>query len=464
MLSLGDKLNLFSNIDYKLDALMKRMDKIEDGLSAMDKKLNENEILKNPWIVEFTSRGVLSTLKNIEEKIDKLQTGTKGSAQKQDGDDVKGKLTIKCNTPPIVEETLKDIASKVDLMFDNVSKKEDIFDQFLESGDYIDDQEDVSSEIREERKDFSILRKLITRMQKPCKDSNEHLVEIKKTLSILEKTIIGYLKDELQVIENNSKNNWLFTEESIKNIEASLKHINNYLNVSGDFQILTFTNFTENFSNIERRLSNTFDKTCHLDKNATKIKENVTDVLEVITLYSKPNLQNCDDLETSSESGIYEFGVYQDVNPLRRNFNERYCESNENGIWTIIQRRGSNASKITDFNQNWEKYKYGFGPLDYDFWFGNEFLHRLSLENELKLRIELEDFTGNLVWAEYDSFLIYSEEQNYKLLLGEYIGNASDSFSSHNNTMFSTFDRKNDRAPECCPCATSYGGGWWFNR
>lgn len=45
-----------------------------------------------------------------------------------------------------------------------------------------------------------------------------------------------------------------------------------------------------------------------------------------------------------------------------------------------------------------------------------------------------------------------------------YSGNASDSFSAHNTFAFSSYDRDNDRAPDCCPCAPAYGGGWWFFR
>ena len=43
-------------------------------------------------------------------------------------------------------------------------------------------------------------------------------------------------------------------------------------------------------------------------------------------------------------------------------------------------------------------------------------------------------------------------------------GNATDSFSGHNGSEFSTVDNINDRAPKCCPCARAYGGGWWFHR
>ena len=48
--------------------------------------------------------------------------------------------------------------------------------------------------------------------------------------------------------------------------------------------------------------------------------------------------------------------------------------------------------------------------------------------------------------------------------MGGYTGNATDSLSAHNGYKFSTVDRNNDQAPQCCPCAPAYGGGWWFYR
>ena len=37
----------------------------------------------------------------------------------------RGKVVIRCNTPVVVEEMLRDVASKVDVIFDKVSKGEE---------------------------------------------------------------------------------------------------------------------------------------------------------------------------------------------------------------------------------------------------------------------------------------------------------------------------------------------------
>ena len=59
---------------------------------------------------------------------------------------------------------------------------------------------------------------------------------------------------------------------------------------------------------------------------------------------------------------------------------------------------------------------------------------------------------------------IEGEDQDYRVWVGGYSGNASDSLTAHNGFKFSTIDRNNDQAPKCCPCAPAYGGGWWFYR
>jgi hypothetical protein len=67
-------------------------------------------------------------------------------------------------------------------------------------------------------------------------------------------------------------------------------------------------------------------------------------------------------------------------------------------------------------------------------------------------------------YAEYSLFRVGSEKTNFRLTVAGFTGNASDSFSSHNGTPFSTIDRTHDKAPECCPCAKTYASGWWFTK
>jgi len=72
--------------------------------------------------------------------------------------------------------------------------------------------------------------------------------------------------------------------------------------------------------------------------------------------------------------------------------------------------------------------------------------------------------TGNWYYAEYSTFKVLSEADNYTLLVGGFSGNASyDAFAEyHNGAQFSTFDRDNERRSG--NCATRIGGGFWYSR
>ena len=42
----------------------------------------------------------------------------------------------------------------------------------------------------------------------------------------------------------------------------------------------------------------------------------------------------------------------------------------------VIQRRGDFGEPRENFSVSWRDYKLGFGSLDRQFWFGNDFIHR----------------------------------------------------------------------------------------
>jgi hypothetical protein len=78
---------------------------------------------------------------------------------------------------------------------------------------------------------------------------------------------------------------------------------------------------------------------------------------------------------------------------------------------------------------------------------GNENIYLLTNQANYSLRVEMEDWNGVKKYAKYDMFKIMSEEEGYKLILGDYHGNAGDSLSYHNGKKFSTYDVDNDDAP-----------------
>ena len=71
--------------------------------------------------------------------------------------------------------------------------------------------------------------------------------------------------------------------------------------------------------------------------------------------------------------------------------------------------------------------------------------------------------SGRWFYADYATFSIDSEYNNYTLRLSGYSGDAGDSLGlGHYGASFSTLDADNDRASSH-HCAKDYQAGWWFN-
>ena len=100
----------------------------------------------------------------------------------------------------------------------------------------------------------------------------------------------------------------------------------------------------------------------------------------------------------------------------------------DGGGWTVFQRRLDGS---VDFYLGWESYKNGFGDLKGEFWLGNDNLHRLTANSDVRLRIDLEDFDGNIAYAEYTTFKVADAADKYRLLIGGYSGTAGDSMAYH---------------------------------
>ena len=100
----------------------------------------------------------------------------------------------------------------------------------------------------------------------------------------------------------------------------------------------------------------------------------------------------------------------------------------DGGGWTVFQRRLDGS---VDFFLGWESYKNGFGNLNGEFWLGNDNLHRLTAAGSVTLRVDLEDFEGDIRYAEYTTFKVTEEGDNFRLLIGGYSGTAGDSMAVH---------------------------------
>ena len=114
------------------------------------------------------------------------------------------------------------------------------------------------------------------------------------------------------------------------------------------------------------------------------------------------------------------------------------------------------------FNRSWTEFKFGFGDRRGNYWIGNELLSQLTLRYSCKLKFDLQSIINNNWYnAEYSTFTVLTEADNYELQVAGFSGNAShDALSYSNVMMFSTYDRDNDRSSG--NCAASYGGGFWY--
>ncbi len=130
------------------------------------------------------------------------------------------------------------------------------------------------------------------------------------------------------------------------------------------------------------------------------------------------------------------------------------------GAWVVIQRR---KSADVSFNRPWSSYREGFGVLSTNFWWGLKYIHQFTSGARCKVRFEFT-FNGTSYYAEYSSFSVAGESDNYRLSISGYSGNAGDSMAHHDGMEFSTPDRDNDKSSkEGFSCARHYESGWWYN-
>ncbi|KAG5871981.1 hypothetical protein JTB14_003106 [Gonioctena quinquepunctata] len=494
VISIENKMNAIQTLEYKLDNVLKTLSQVHNSIFNLETitQSKSYQISHDSLLNEFTSRGVLSSIKMVEKKLDRLLLANQNVILKSKGAD-KSKLQIKCNTPRLVEDSLNDISSKVDVMFDTLTKNKANVEDFDYENEYLELSEGSGDNIDSKNQQNS--KRLKKAIRNACNQMNPVLEELlNRTIRIQNTTLVILDSENTHYEKITSRKS---CSKILKAIEDNSVDLNNIL---GSY----FSEQRAHFESIVRRagrswldhrptpptvpvvlpqttstaspLTTTQDLTEHLHFTDTmtesttlnlKIITNVTesDYIELEPSW-KPkvnqNISSCADLNKDETSGVFIFENHLEGINEKLFFNKRFCEIRNDGLWTVIQRR-DNYNTQHNFNVSWEDYKYGFGNLNQDFWIGNEFLHNISREFNLVLRIELGDFENNMAWAEYDTFSVASEENKYMLTVGNYSGNASDSFSSHNGSYFSTFDRTNDQAPECCPCAVSYGGGWWFN-
>ncbi|KTF88906.1 hypothetical protein cypCar_00033199 [Cyprinus carpio] len=143
-----------------------------------------------------------------------------------------------------------------------------------------------------------------------------------------------------------------------------------------------------------------------------------------------------------------------------------YCEmisggkDEDNGGWTVIQRRMDGS---VNFYRPWDQYKRGFGNVEGEYWLGLENMYQLTSNRTYMLRVDLEDFDGNKVFALYSFFSVGPEADGYRLQVSGFSnGGAGDSLSEHDGQKFTTLDKDQD-SDNNNNCAKLCLGAFWYN-
>ena len=97
-----------------------------------------------------------------------------------------------------------------------------------------------------------------------------------------------------------------------------------------------------------------------------------------------------------------------------------FCDQKtERGGYVVIQRRKDGS---VDFFRKWTEYQNGFGNLKREFWLGLDKIHRLTSQTKNQLRVDLTDWDGNTVDAEYNGFTVDGESTNYIMDFDSFVG------------------------------------------
>ncbi|XP_022790925.1 angiopoietin-related protein 1-like [Stylophora pistillata] len=170
--------------------------------------------------------------------------------------------------------------------------------------------------------------------------------------------------------------------------------------------------------------------------------------------------ENCLDYYQNSFTTDGVYWIYPDE---KEPFKVLCDMTNDGGGWTTLQRRMDGS---VDFYVDWESYKKGFGNLKGEFWLGNDYIHRLTESVNMMVRTDMEDYEGDRRFAEYTTFSVADESDDYRMTIDGDQGTPVDALlylsRPIRNMRLTTKDRDNDFLDNG-NCAMAFRGGWWYN-
>ncbi|KAK6966018.1 BgMFREP19.1 [Biomphalaria glabrata] len=282
------------------------------------------------------------------------------------------------------------------------------------------------------KKDINTAQERIKVIKEELLSNKQNIVNNKKDINTTQDSIRD-IQEELLRNQQNIEN----VKEELKSKQDSMKSIQDEL-----LSNLHNTNISSIWTVLSNVSTAVMDMKDDIDKGKTEIKQ-------IKSSITKPHHRSCREVNSTDDRVVVTLASGLKV----------MCDTKtDGGGWIIFQRRINGS---VDFYRGWKEYRDGFGDYNIgEFYLGNENIYMLTSTGQYDLRIDLK-YKNNAFFAQYSSFKILSEKENYKLNIGVYSGNAGDSFSGHNNSFFTTFDRDNDE--HSSNCAVSYTGAWWYH-
>ncbi|GFS27527.1 fibrinogen-related protein 3.1 [Elysia marginata] len=371
---------------------------------------------------------ITQSANNLENRvIDKITFLTQSMSNLENS--VNNKITSLTQTMSDVEKAVED---KILQQQNNFNYRMDSFEQGLDAK-----LDRFENRLEDKIDGNNNLNKLIQLDVKVSSELAKFRDEAKTDISDSLKVMTKSLQDEQRRVQKNIsrfEETLNATSDRLAYMENDLESLGNY----GQMNILAVKNDTEAMLDILRSMQ--VSSQCdHKDVKPTACYRGMGDAV------------------------VKDYPPYVQMTDTSLN-REILCDTETaGGGWIVIQRR---VNGDVDFYRNWTDYKNGFGDLSGDFWLGNDAIHLLTSQHPYELRIDMTD-DGEKLFANYSSFEISDESDNYRLTLGSYSGtvgedSADDGFSYHNGQPFSTFD--NDNENDSRHCAENYKGGWWYKK
>uniref|UniRef100_G3NTJ9 Angiopoietin 2a n=1 Tax=Gasterosteus aculeatus aculeatus TaxID=481459 RepID=G3NTJ9_GASAC len=290
------------------------------------------------------------------------------------------------------------------------------------------------------------------------------LLENSLSTNKLEKQLIVQTNDISKLNDKNS-----FLEKKVDEMEQQRQVELKMLRNEKEQLLALILRQTAIIGELEQQLLKVSSNNTALQRQQQDLLDTVNNLIHTVSIGSAPASKTVMMQDTPTaftdcaavfKSGNTQSGVYTLTLPNNTTEVKAFCDmQTEGGGWTVIQKRFDGH---VDFHRTWQEYRKGFGDPSGEFWLGNEFVSRLSIQQPYRLRIQLSDWEGNSAFSQYDQFSLEGEALNYRIHLKGFSGTAGKISSiGQPGSDFSTKDKDNDKC--VCKCSQLTTGGWWFD-